>query len=115
MPIDPSKIKDGGDWVLVEVTEDFRRWHLDLGNGQIIQRTEIIAPESFLAQNKEEYKETEGQKFGDFRKVGSVPLNLLYSSNTQLAEKMKEGDQDHLKWWLNRDENLPFRTFKGKL
>lgn len=44
--------------------------------------------------------------------VGSIPLNKLYAD---IVPKMRAGDKDHLKWWLNRDENLPFRTREGKL
>jgi hypothetical protein len=45
-------------------------------------------------------------------RVGRIPLAKMFS---ELAPKMREGDKDHLRWWLERDENQPFRTKSGSL
>ena len=45
-------------------------------------------------------------------KVASVPLNKFYAD---FAPRLKEGDKDFGKWWLQKDENQPFRTRRGKI
>lgn len=45
-------------------------------------------------------------------RVGRIPLTKLFAD---LADKMREGDSEHLRWWYNRPENQPFRTRSGKL
>jgi hypothetical protein len=49
---------------------------------------------------------------GPYRVSIGRGLNKFFS---EIAAKKTEGDKDHLKWWLNRPENLPFRTRDGKL
>jgi hypothetical protein len=41
-----------------------------------------------------------------------VPLNKFFA---ELAGKIRQGDKDHAKWWLNSDEARPFRTFRGRI
>lgn len=84
-----------------------------------IQRRQLIGDEELQAVNKHLY-DTSG-RFSE-REVGAIgtpvaniPLSMIYSPQTEIAKKMREGDRDHLKWWLNREENQPFRTHKGKL
>jgi hypothetical protein len=45
-------------------------------------------------------------------RTARIPLNKLYA---EIVPRMKQGDEEHLKWWLNRDENQPFRTKSGRL
>jgi hypothetical protein len=40
---------------------------------------------------------------------------VLYSSQHQIMEKIKEGDRDHFRWWLNSEHARPYRTFKGRI
>lgn len=68
-----------------------------------------------LKQNRQQY-DTD-QKFSRKgseldAKVASIPLNKFLND---FAEPLKQGDKDFTKWWLNKDENRPFRTIKGKI
>jgi hypothetical protein len=47
--------------------------------------------------------------------VARVPLNVFYGSESEITKKLKEGDHDHLKWWLNSDQAKPWRNFRGRV
>lgn len=103
------------EWELAELTPYFRRWIAHLEGNTWVQKTEYLGDEELLAENKMRYDDSFGKKFGENPQVASIPLNVLYSSQHQIMEKMREGDKDHMKWWLNRDENQQYRTFRGKI
>lgn len=104
-----------GDWELYEVTPDYRRYRLWINEDSFIQRTEYLASDELLEANRQEYNDSDGKRWGDGKVVARIPLNVLFSPEHQIAEKLREGDTEHLKWWLNRSENRPFRTFKGTI
>lgn len=115
-------------WEVVEVTPEYRRsigrgTHPATGLPIEVMRTEFLADETLQTLNAERRNNAAGKRWSSglgsdkggnmpMVSVGAIPLNKLFS---EVAPKMKEGDKDHLKWWLNRDENLPFRTREGKL
>ena len=114
-------------WTLAEVTPEYRRWighgtHPVTGTEITVQKTEYLAEAALLASNEAERNEADGSRWtqgaGSDRngvplvKVGSIPLNKLYS---EVVPYLQQGDKDHLKWWLSRDENQPFRTRRGNL
>lgn len=114
-------------WTLEEVTPHYRRYighgtHPVSGQDITVQKTEFIAEDELLAQNKAERDFNDGRRWtqgsGSDRhgvpmvKVGSVPLNKFYAD---IAPRMKAGEKDFMKWWLSRDENQPFRTRRGNL
>jgi len=45
-------------------------------------------------------------------RVARIPLNKLLAD---AADGIRTGDKDHLKWLLNSEAYLPFRTKSGKL
>lgn len=106
---------DSAGWELEEITPHYRRWLLPLGEGKYIRKTEFLADEELIEQNRQEYNASEGKRWGDGQVVARVPLNKLYDPKEQIIEKLREGDRDHLKWWLNREAALPYRTFKGRV
>lgn len=106
---------DSGDWELFEVTEDYRRWRLPIGPEQWIVKTEYLGDEILIDWNTHKREESRGKRVGEWTHVGSVPLNMLYNPKTQIAEKLKEGDKDHLKWFLNHEDGRPYKTWWGKL
>ena len=111
---DPSKINtESGNWELFEQTPDYRRYRMWLDDKRYIVRTEFLGEDTLLEENKALRNETDGQKWGNTPLVASIPLNLFFSPQTQLAEKMVQGDRDHMKWWLNRSENQHWRTKRG--
>ena len=114
--IDPSNIHSDA-WEVYEVTPDYRRariW-LDPERTQCIVRTEHLASDALIDANRQSFDDSQGRRFGDGKVVGRIPLNVLYAPQNQLVEKLKEGDKDHAKWWLNSEAARPFRTFRGNI
>lgn len=121
--IDPSSLN--GNWEVTEITPLYRRSRLwiDREAGSYVQRTEFFADEQLQALNAEERVSRDGKSWSagmgsekggnvPMVRVSRVPLNKFYAD---LAPKMQQGDDEHLKWWLARDENQPFRTKTGRL
>lgn len=110
---DPGDIH-GDAWEVYEVTPDYRRSRLWLDDTRTscIIRTEHLADEALAESNRQQFNDSHGKRFGDGKIVARVPLNKFYA---ELAAKIREGDKDHAKWWLNSDEARPFRTFRGRL
>lgn len=88
-----------------------------------VQKREPIFEDALLDLNAERRNNTSGKRWssglGSDRAgnmplvhVGSIPLNKFFAD---FAPKVREGDKDFARWWLNRDENKPFRTREGKL
>ena len=121
--IDPSQINIPDDaWELVEVTEDFVRHRAPLeryadGNVLYVYRTQPRDVTGLLEANQRSLADSETNKtrFGDGKVVASIPLNVLFDPKTQIAEKIKEGDRDHIKWFLNSDQARPWRNFRGRV
>lgn len=110
--LDPSQIRDGGEWEVYEITDTYRRSRLWLDDQQYIIRTEYLADEELLEDNRQLYNDSDGKRWGDGKVVARIPLNKFYAD---LAGKIREGDKDHLKWWLDQSDNRMFRTFKGRI
>lgn len=114
-------------WQLVEQTEDYRTYighgtHPVTGAEITVQKREFLAEASLLDQNAQARNDSDGQRWtqgsGSDRngvplvKVASVPLNKFYA---EVAPHLTDGDRDFLPWFLERDQNQPFRTRRGKL
>lgn len=106
---------DSLDWTLLKETPSHRYWLGFLDDGRQVIKTEYLADDELVEQNKALFNESDGKRWGDGQVVGRIPLNVLYSSQHQIAEKLAEGDRDHIKWWLNSEHALPYRTFKGRV
>lgn len=115
-------------WHVVELTSTYRRsvgrgTHPVSGLPIEVMRTEFLADEELQTLNHEERMSRDSKSWSagagsdkggnvPMVRVGRIPLNKFYAD---IAGKMREGDKDHLKWWLGRDENQPFRTKSGQL
>ena len=112
---DPSRIPDNL-WEFEGVSSDGLRRHyvywVDKANGVGFRKTENLVEEDLLAHNRERLNDSQGQRFGDGKVVASVPLNVFYRD---FASRLREGDTDFMRWWLNNDENKPYRTFRGRV
>jgi hypothetical protein len=120
--IDPERVNIRDDaWELVEVTEDYIRHRAPMeryadGNVLYVYRTIPRGLDEALDANRRAYDDSQGKRFrDDYTRVASIPTNVLFDPKTQIAEKLREGDRDHLKWFINRDECKPWRTFRGKV
>lgn len=115
-------------WRVVETTPLYR---LSLGHGThpvtgiefTVERKEYLAENALIGLNAERRNNTSGKRWSagmgsdkggnvPMVHVGSVPMNKFFA---ECADGVRTGDTDHLKWFLNRDENKPFRTRDGAL
>ncbi len=113
--IDPSRIQEGGDWEVYEVTPEYRRSRLWLDETRYIVRTEYLQDEELIELNRQEFNDSQTQRFKDDAvgtKVASIPLNRFYQD---VAPRLKDGDKDFLPWYLDRSENRWMRTFRGTI
>jgi hypothetical protein len=108
-------------WKLIEVTDTHRVWEaiLDSEGKTKIRKREMIGDEELQKINRHLYETSSTFSKREVGAIGTpvanIPLSMVYSPQTNIAQKIREGDRDHLRWWLSREENLPFRTQKGKL
>ena len=115
---DPSRIPDES-WEFDGYSSDGLRRHyvywVDKANGVGFRKTENLVEDALLKFNRESLDMSQSQRFSDEAigtKMASIPLNIFYRD---LAPRLKEGDKDFVKYWLNRDDNRPYRTFRGKV
>lgn len=69
--------------------------------------------QSILDANQEAYNSSTGERFGDWRRVASVPLDFLHQSG--LHEAQEQQDDKFISKVLNDSDNRKFRTFGGQL
>lgn len=105
------QVKDG-DWTLVDwdATSGRSVWSYFDG-AQTHYRTDYPV-ENIVKDNQAFLADSQGQKFGDGKRVASIPLNIFYD---QLGEAAADGDDKFLSKWLNDSDNRAFRTFEGRL
>lgn len=115
-------------WTVVEQTPEYRRsvgtgTHPVTGLPITVMRTEALVEPELLEMNAERRNDTDGQRWGTgfgSEANGNVPMVLVARTplNKWLAdhaEAERQGDKDFQRWWLNRDENQPFRTRRGTI
>jgi hypothetical protein len=112
---DPARIPDHL-WEFDGISSDGLRRHyvywVDKANGVGFRKTENLIEEDLLKVNKQRFDDSQTERFGDGKIIASIPLNVFYRD---FAKRLKEGDEDFTKWWLNHSDNRPFRTFRGKV
>ncbi len=112
---DPSRIPDHL-WEFTGFSADGLRRHymywVDKANGVGFRKTENLVEAELLERNRVSFNDSHGQRFGDGKVVASVPLNVFYRD---LAPRLKVGDEDYVKWFLNHDNHRPYRTFRGRV
>lgn len=118
--LDPEQVNISDDaWEFDEITEDFVVHKavvmLPNGNKGTVYRKKPRQLVAMLEDNKRLLDESDGKRFGDGRVVGRIPLNMLFDPHSELATKIREGDRDHMKWFLNNSDNRMFRTFRGQI
>jgi hypothetical protein len=112
---DPSRIPDD-QWEYEGTSGDGLRVHyihwVDRERGVFFRKTENLAEPAMLEENRQLLDESQTKRFGDGKVVGRIPLNVFYRD---VAPRMKEGDEDFMKWFLNHGDNRPYRTFRGRV
>ena len=88
-----------------------RRYVLDMGD-QEVWKTEYYAKDAFFEANQAEFRESDGHKFGEGKRVASIPMHIWAR---QIAPAQQNGDDGYIKKWLNDLDNRAYRTFKGRV
>lgn len=124
--LDPSRIPDHL-WEFEGYSSDGLRRHyvywIDKAKGNGFRKTENLAEADMLALNEYRRNEADGKRWTQgmgsdkggnmpLVHVGSIPLNVFYRD---WAPRLREGDTDFAKWWLNNPENAAFRTRRGRV
>jgi hypothetical protein len=97
--------------------------HPVTGMEMTVERREPMIEDDLIRLNTEERLSRDGKRWGSgagsekggnmpMVRVGRIPMNKFL---TDAADKMREGDKDHLKWLLNSEAYQPFRTKSGRL
>lgn len=113
--IDPSRIPDD-QWEFEGFADGgtsrtFIYW-VDKENGVFFRKKENAIEKELIAQNQERLNQSQGVRFGDGQVVARVPMNIFYRD---IAPRLKQGDRDYTKYWLNHENNRPWRNFRGKI
>ena len=112
---DPTRIPDDA-WEYEGQSGDGLRVHyihwVDREKGIFFRKTENLAEPAMLEENRQLLDDSQTKRFGDGRVVGRIPMNVFYRD---FAKRMKEGDEDYVKWFLNHEQNRPYRTFRGRV
>jgi hypothetical protein len=85
---------------------------IDRERSLAVRRTVNLAESALLEQNKALYNDSDGKRWGDGRVAARIPLNVYFQD---IAPRIKEGDHDFTKWFLNNPDNRAYRTFKGRI
>lgn len=105
--------KPAGDgWNVIADEPDRCVWIRQVAPGVHEQVTQTCH-DATLDRNKELYNDSDHQRWGDGKIIGSIPLSHYFSSG--LAEARKQQDTQYIKRFWNDPDNRNFRTFKGNI
>lgn len=105
-------IRDENGFELVSHDEKLGRTVWKYFDGEkTVYRTDYRT-DQIVKDNRATLLDAQGQRWGDGRRVASIPLNIFYD---QLAEAQSQGDDKYMSKWLNDGNNAAFRTFGGKV
>lgn len=101
-----------GDWRLFSHDPETGKkvWHLDMGS-HIVVRTDTPV-DALFDQNAEDLNNSIGQRWGNGRRVASIPMDVYFA---HLAQARKDGDTAYIRKFLNDSDNAKFRTFAGRV
>lgn len=105
-------ITDNG-WVLVDWDAATGRSVWSLTDGQQTHYRFDYPVENTIKLNAESRAEFAGQRYGDWSRLASVPLNVAYDSG--LVEAMNEHDDKFVSRYLNDPDNRAWRTREGSV
>lgn len=108
------------------MTPKFRRWkgtgtHPRTGTPIEVLKTEYLGEDDLLELNHQRRMASHGKRWTQgagsdkggnmpMVHVASVPINVWLD---RFADKLREGDDDHMRWSLNHESMKPFRTREG--
>ena len=113
----PRDIVDGDGFTLLKFdpATQVSVWVKHEADGRTIIRHDQPLGDIFSA-NHEANVATQGQKFGDWVRVASVPTHLTHGDALGgLGQAVRERDRKHIARVLNDSDNLKLRTSRGRV
>ncbi|BEV44770.1 hypothetical protein [Afipia carboxidovorans] len=106
-------VKDG-DWELIEWDAKTGRsvWRSYDERGNVVLRTDTPVAATIDHLTEVRNSTPDGWK-GDYHRIASIPMQLLYDDNLGLNKAIQQGDDKHLSRWLNDSGNRAWRTKEG--
>ena len=111
----PANVVRDGAWELDHQLSDitigrfvWKQWDGE----KLILRTDYHV-DPLLKATEATRNDTAGERWGEWRHVSSMPLNLYHSSG--FAEAQRQGDKKWLNRWHNDSDNAAWRTFEGRV
>ena len=111
-----ARFFDEGGWSLFDYDFETGRsvWASRDSNGNEVFRIDYPV-ENVIKANEESYADGLNQRWGEGRRVASIPLNVMYDEKLGLDEAFNVGDEKYINKWLNDGDNAAFRTFPGRV
>lgn len=108
-------IKDG-DWELIEWDAATGRsvWRTYDERGNVVLRTDTPVAATIDNNTAVRNATPDGWK-GDYHRIASVPMQLLYDDNLGLNKAVLQGDDKYVSRWLNDADNRAWRTKDGRV
>lgn len=105
----------GLHWLLFDDDKEIGRkvWLGYDERGQFKAAHVVQEVDSILEANAEAEKATQGQRFGDYNRVASIPLTMW--EKTGLGDAVDAGDRKYIGKILNDSDYSRFRTSRGKV
>jgi hypothetical protein len=109
-------IKDG-EWTLFEYTPELHRsvWVIYDSYGNPVAFDTRYEVEGLLSENEQVRNMAGAAWSGDYHRIASIPLNVVFDENLGLMKAHSEGDESYLSKWLNDSDNRAFRTKEGNV
>src|SRR5690606_12925259 len=102
-----------GDWTLVDYDPATERsvWQMER-DGEVIFRIDTPVHKT-LEENAAFRNDAPTNWKGDYHRIASVPMQLLYDENLGLNKAILNGDDKYISRWLNDGDNRAWRTKEG--
>jgi len=104
-----------GDWRLVDYDPftDTSEWYLYNNDNTVTIRKIAHNVDQLLDANQKELNAQLGARWGDGKKVASIPATMF--EELGLDRALAEGDKAHFKRIINDGDYAKFRTFRGNI
>lgn len=105
-----------GDWELMDWDAATGRtvWRTYDERGNVVIRTDTPVAATIDANTEARNAAPTGWK-GDYHRIASVPMQLLYDDNLGLNKAIQQGDDKYLSRWLNDSDNAAWRVKEGRV
>lgn len=102
-----------GDWELVSWDPQTGRttWALQ-EEGKTVLRTDMPV-QATIDENAMARNDAPSGWSGDWHRIASVPMQLLYDDNLGLNKAIQQGDDKYVSRWLNDSDNRAWRVKDG--